>query len=109
METNAVEREKVGLMLASGYTKKEIATKFDKSVNTVNKQASRLYEKTGSRNLADITRYMIARYSKVPVEDILINAMHDITVLAAVALLVFAAFQPEVIEMVKTSLHSILK
>ena len=109
METNAIEREKVGLMLASGFTKKEIATKFDKSVNTVNKQASRLYAKTGCRNLADITRYMIARYSKVPVEDVLINAMHDITVLAGIALIMWAALQPEVIEMVKTSLYSIFK
>ena len=56
METIAAEEKKVGILLARGYTKKEVAQKLDKSVHTVGKQTSRLYEKTGSKNLADITR-----------------------------------------------------
>lgn len=109
METKAVEREKVGLMLAQGFTKKEVANKLGKSVHTVSQQTRRLYEKTGSRNLADITRYMVGRYTNLPVKDVLINAMRDITILAAVAFCVWVSSCPGVLEMVQTSLHSIFK
>jgi len=109
MKTKAVEREKVGLMLAQGFTKKEVANELGKSIHTVNQQTRRLYEKTGSRNLADITRAMIDRYSGINTEDIIINAMHDITILAAVAFFAWVAIQPDVIDMVKTCITSLLK
>ena len=50
----------VGCLLALGFTKKEIALKRNKSESTVRHQAESLYLKTESKNLADITRYMIA-------------------------------------------------
>ena len=51
----AIEETRIGIMLAQGYTKKEIACKTGKSVFTVNEQARRIYERSGSRNLADIS------------------------------------------------------
>lgn len=56
------EETRVAVMLSQGYTKKEIATQLEKSINTVNNQTRRVYEKTGSRNLADITRFTISRF-----------------------------------------------
>jgi DNA-binding CsgD family transcriptional regulator len=50
----------VGCLLALGYTKKEIALKRKKSESTIRHQAESLYLKTESKNLADITRFMIA-------------------------------------------------
>lgn len=94
MKTKAVEREKVGLLLAAGYTKKEVANKLDKSFHTVNMQARRLFEISNSRNVADLTRFMVRRYSGVPVEDIIINALHDLSLIVAGAALFYIFSQP---------------
>ena len=108
MKTPDVEQQKVGLMLACGFTRKEIAAKTGKSVNTVMKQTDSIYKKTGSRNLADITRHMISRYSGFPSEDILINALHDLTVGLAVAFIIWVAAQPEIIEEVNSVVTSLI-
>lgn len=106
MKTKAIEQERVGLMLAFGLSKKEIAAQTGKSINTVSKESDNLYKRTHSRNLADITRWMVGRYTGIPVEDILIHAMHDITVLAAASFLGWCALQPEVAEKVNQMLTS---
>lgn len=105
------ETEKVGLLLAMGNSKKEIASKLHKSVNTVDNQAQELYRTYHCRNLADWTRKAIQRYTNVPVEDALINAMKDATILLAVSFVVFVAisYRAELFEAIKTSLTSILK
>ncbi len=108
MRTNAVEREKVGLLLAAGYTKKEVATKLNKSFHTVNMQSRRLFEISGSRNVADLTRFMVGRYSGIPVEDIIINALHDLTLMVAGALLFYALSQPSTQTEVLGAFDSIL-
>jgi len=51
----------VGCYLALGYTKKEIAAKRKTSESTIRHQAESLYIKTNSKNLADITRYVISQ------------------------------------------------
>lgn len=99
--------ETVGIMLAKGFTKKEVANHLHKSVRTIGRQADDLYKKTGSRNLADITRYMIRRYSGISVEDILINAAHDLTIVVAAAFLTWCALQPEVAEKLNAALTSL--
>lgn len=71
----------VGLFLAHGFTKKEIANKLNKSERTIGRQADDLYKKTGSRNLADITRFIVRRYTGIAVEDVIINALRDLTIL----------------------------
>lgn len=107
MKTKAVEYEKVGILLACGYSKKEIAAKTGKSINTVSKESDNLFKSTGCHNLADITRFMIRRYSGIAVEDILINAMHDITVACAAVFLTWCALQPEVAEKVNTMISTV--
>ena len=54
------QTEKVGIMLAGGYTKKEIACIMHRSIHTISQETRMLYQHTGSRNLADITRKMIS-------------------------------------------------
>lgn len=93
MKTKAVEREKVGLLLAQGYTKKEIANILGKSFHTVNMQTRKLYEISQSRNVADLTRFVVKRYSGVPVEEIIINALHDLTLMVAGGLLIYISMQ----------------
>lgn len=90
----AVEESKVGIMLAQGFTKKEIACQTHKSVFTVNEQTRRLYIRNHCRNLADITRWVIRRYTGVSVDTVLVNALHDITIVAAVSLLAYVVLQP---------------
>ena len=51
----------VGCLLALGFSKKEIAAKRNTSESTIRHQTESLYIKTESKNLADITLYMIAR------------------------------------------------
>lgn len=99
--------EQIGIMLSLGFTKKEIAAKTGRSVNTIDNQAQSLYRETGSRNLADITRHMISRYSGIPSEDILINALHDITIGLAVAFVTWVALQPEVAEKVNSAFSTV--
>jgi DNA-binding CsgD family transcriptional regulator len=99
--------ETVGLMLAEGFTKKEVATQLHKSIRTVDRQTDDLYKKTNSRNLADITRFMVNRYTGIPVEDVLIHAMHDLTVLVAAAFLTWCALQPEMLEKLNSALSTV--
>jgi hypothetical protein len=101
------ETDRVGLLLASGFTKKEIAIQTGKSINTVSKETDVLYKRTGCRNLADITRFMIARYSGLAVEDILIRATHDATLAIAAVFLAWYAMQPETLEKIATSLTNV--
>lgn len=107
MKTKAIEQEKVGIMLACGLSKKEIASKTGKSINTVSKETDNLFKSTGCHNLADITRHMISRYSGIPSEDILINALHDLTVGLAVAFVIWVAAQPEAIEEINLALSTV--
>jgi len=102
-----VEQNRVGLMLASGFSKKQIAAETGKSINTVSKETDNLFKRTGCHNLADITRWMVNRYTGIPVEDVLINAMHDLTVLAAATFLTWCAMQPEVAEKVTHALSTV--
>lgn len=101
--------EEIGIMLAMGYTKKEIAAKTGKSVNTIDNQAQELYRRNDCRNLADITRKLIQRYSGIPVEDILINAIHDSLLLAGIAFGIWAALQPEILNSVKAAFSEVFK
>ena len=106
------KRDQIALMLSLGYTKKEIAVKTGRSVNTIDNQAQTIYRETGSRNLADITRKIIARYTGLPIEDILFRAVHDVTIAIAAAFLGWCAMQPETIEklqIVLSSLANIIK
>jgi DNA-binding NarL/FixJ family response regulator len=66
---------RVGLLLASGYTKKEIANMTGKSFHTVNQETRILYQKTGARNLADITCNMVTYLTHIPVRSILEDAI----------------------------------
>jgi DNA-binding CsgD family transcriptional regulator len=99
--------EIVGLMLAEGLTKKEVANNLHKSIRTIGRQSDMLYKKTGCRNLADITRFMIARYSGLAVEDILIRAAHDATIAVAALFLAWCAMQPETIDTLKATLTNL--
>lgn len=67
----------VGLYLSCGYTKKEIANMTGKSFHTINQETRLLYQKTGSRNLADITCSMIAAITRIPVREILWNTLQS--------------------------------
>lgn len=100
----ATEETRIGIMLAQGYTKKEIACKTGKSVFTVNEQARRIYERSGSRNLADITRWVVRRYTGVSVDTILVNALHDITILVVAAVFTYILLQPGVVDTIKAEL-----
>lgn len=100
--------ENVGILLAEGFTKKEVANRLHKSVSTVCRQTDDLYKKTHSRNLADITRFFVKRYTGIPVEDILIHAAHDFTVMLAAGFLTWCALQPEVAEKVNTLFTSVI-
>lgn len=108
METKLTPAEEaVGLFLANGFTKKETANHLNKSERTVGRQADDLYKKTGSRNLADITRFMVIRYKGV---DGLIHAIHDVTLAFITGFLFWALFEgtdQSLYEALKTSLHTI--
>jgi DNA-binding CsgD family transcriptional regulator len=107
MKTKCIEQEKVGLMLASGFSKKQIAMQTGKSINTVSKETDNLFKRTGCHNLADITRFMVNRYTGIAIEDVLIHAMHDLTVLVAAAFLTWCALQPETLEKINASLSTV--
>lgn len=83
------KRDKIGIMLALGFSKKEIAEKTERSVNTIDNQTTALYRETGSRNLADITRHMISRYAGVNAEEAFFRALHDVSVVAFVAAAIY--------------------
>lgn len=99
------EENKVGILLACGFTKKEIAIRLHKSVHTVTQQTRRLYERSGSRNLADITRYIIS--SLMPGADIdsmLRNALGIALFIGGLAIIALASMHPGWIEEVGTPL-----
>jgi DNA-binding CsgD family transcriptional regulator len=98
--------EKVGLMLSSGLTKKEAANKLGNSEKTICRHADSLYKKTGSKNLADITRFFFCRYTGA-LEDKLIKAMHDSLVIAVILFSVWVVNTPEVHEIMKAALSEI--
>lgn len=81
------------LLLSQGYTQKEVANIRHRSTRTISNQVDRFYKKTGCHNLADLTRFVVKRYSAVPVEDIIINALHDLTLMVAGGLLIYIAMQ----------------
>jgi DNA-binding CsgD family transcriptional regulator len=94
MKSTTTKQNQVALFLASGFTKKEVATKLHKSENTIRRQTDEFYKKTGCRNLADLTRFVVTRYSGIHVNDILINAMKDITVISGLVLFSWIISQP---------------
>ena len=63
----------VGCLLALGYSKKEIAAKRNASVSTIRHQTESIYLKTNSKNLADITRFMISNCTKFNIKTLLIE------------------------------------
>lgn len=100
--------ELIGLLLASGNTKKEAANKINRSEKTICRHADNLYKKTGSRNLSDITRFMISRYSNLNTEALLFKILQDVLALAVVGMATWFFSQPHILEMVQASLHSII-
>lgn len=79
--------------LALGNTVKEIAVKHHRSEHTINQQRRMAYEKTGSRNTADITRWVVARYSGKR-EDVIISLINDSLFIIAIICMVVAALSP---------------
>lgn len=69
--------------LALGNTQKEIANKRHKSPHTINQQRRMAMEKTKSRNVADLTRWVIRRYFN-KTEDTVINQIQDTMIVFAV-------------------------
>nr|WP_319265409.1 helix-turn-helix transcriptional regulator [uncultured Draconibacterium sp.] len=69
--------------LALGNTQKEIANKRNKSPHTVNQQRRVAMEKTHSRNVADLTRWVMRRYFNKS-EDCIVNTLHDTMIVFAV-------------------------
>lgn len=104
----AVEETRIGIMLAEGLSKKEIACKTGKSIFTVNEQARRIYARTHSRNLADITRWIINRYTGIAVEDILTNALHDLTIVGIVGLFTYILSTPGTMEQLGAELVNLV-
>jgi len=66
---------KVAIYLSLGYTKKEIANMTGKSFHTINQQTRIIYQKTHSRNLADITLSMATYFTHIPIRTILQDAL----------------------------------
>ena len=67
----------VGLYLSCGYTTKEIANMTGKSFHTINQETRILYQKTGSRNLADIVCFMASTVTHMPVRELLLNTLQS--------------------------------
>ena len=101
--------EKVAVMLAKGYTQKETANHLNKSVRTVSRQVDDIYHKTECRNLADLTRFVIRRYSGVPTEEILMNAIKDMFVVVFIIAAALVLSNTHVFEMIQTSLINSIK
>lgn len=95
--------EKVGLLLANGFTKKEIANKLGNSVKTICRHSDSLYKKTNSKNLADITRFMFSRYSGSP-ETILVNAMNNLLAAPPMAFRQWVANTQDTLTILKATL-----
>lgn len=100
---------RIAQLLAGGLSRKEIATKIYRSKHTINEQACCAYRKTDCYNLADITRFLIQRYSGISVSDILINAMRDITIGVAVGLFTWFISRPGALEQISAGLQNWFK
>lgn len=98
--------EKVGLLLTSGLTKKEIASRLKKSTHTINQQTRILYEKTGSRNLADITRHTIGSILHLDIDGIL-SSMISQAIIVVIALLIIELVCPDLSHAVSNLLRSV--
>jgi len=55
----------VAELIAFGATEKEIANHLRKSIHTIRAQKRHIFEKTSSRNIADVTRWYIQERSGV--------------------------------------------
>lgn len=97
----------VGILLASGMTKKEVANELKKSEKTVCRQTDSLYKKTGARNLADITRTMISRYAGISSEEIIFRLMKTVVMAAGLFLIYWAANETGALDTMKAAIHQI--
>lgn len=109
MKATIIKRDQVALFLAAGFTKKETANKLHKSENTVRRQADDFYKRTGCRNLADLTRFVISRYTGIHVNDIIIRAMQDITIGVAVGLFTWLITRPGALAEIAAGLQNWFK
>lgn len=60
----------VARKLALGNSQKEIALTLHKSEHTINQQRRSAYIKTGSRNVADLTRWVMLNTFDIPEDSI---------------------------------------
>jgi hypothetical protein len=102
--------EKVGIMLAGGYTKKEIACIMHRSIHTISQETRVLYQRTGSRNLADITRKMIAFLFHIDIDSELASIMKQIIVVTIVFGIVVTCilFPDSIFNALQTSVTSVI-
>lgn len=75
--------------LTLGNSHKKIASKRNKSTHTINQQTRVAMEKTKSRNVADLTRWVLSRYFGQR-EDVVINTIKDSMVLLTIGSLTWA-------------------
>ena len=107
-QKHAPERSKVGLLLALGYTKKQVAAETQKSIHTVNAHTRRLFEETGSQNLADLTRAMVTRYTGLNTEQLLIKILKDLAAVIFIAVAAYYSSKYDLTEMVETCLTKLI-
>ena len=92
--------------LAVGNTVKEIAVKHNRSEHTINQQRRMAYEKTGCRNAADITRWVVSRYSGKR-EDVIINLINDSLFIVAIIGLIIISSIPRYQQEISATISSI--
>lgn len=69
MTRNVTHREwEIAELIAFGLTEKEIANYLDISISTVHAHKNNLFNKTGCRNIADVTRWYIQETSGIRLE-----------------------------------------
>jgi hypothetical protein len=102
--------EKVGIMLAGGYTKKEIACIMHRSIHTISQETRVLYQRTGSRNLADITRKMITLLFHFDIDTELASILKQIITVTIVFGIVLTCilFPDSIIKAMQSSFTSII-
>lgn len=99
--------KRVAIFLSLGFTKKEIANKLNNSEKTICRHADSGYKKTGSRNLADITRQTIAQQMGITSAEIEKALMSIITVLVLALFMYWVVSTPEAIDSLKAALSEI--
>lgn len=99
--------EKVGLMAALGFIRKEISDKLGKSEGTICKQLDSAYKKTDSQNHTDLTRFFIDRYTGMNSTVLLSRALRDCFLIGFLVFLAWVVNTPEAIELMKTSLQDL--